>query len=49
MNPFIIAGKKGAPIIMEVVGKNGQTVGEYVVSNDKKFKPPYTLLEESSL
>lgn len=49
MKPVIVCGSRRQPIIMEVIGKDGQTVGEYVDKPDKKFKPPYILIEEAHL
>jgi len=43
MKPVIIVGNK-KPIIMEVIGENGQKVGEYVDEPSKKR--PYHILQE---
>lgn len=44
MNPVVIRGKN-KPIIMEVIGKEGQKVAEYV-DNNKEHKVPYQLITE---
>ena len=41
--PYMVTGGK-KPIIMEVIGKNGLKVGEYVDKPDKKL--PYYILQE---
>ncbi|MAH50307.1 hypothetical protein CMI37_31085 [Candidatus Pacearchaeota archaeon] len=41
----IAVGNKGKPIIMEVIGRNGQKISEYVDKPDSK--PPYMILKES--
>ena len=42
----ITVGRKGKPQIMEVIGSNGQKVGEYVDQPPKK-RPHYVLTERA--
>lgn len=49
MKSVCVGGGKNKPIIMEVIGENGQKIGEHAEGGRKKKQPYYELREAHTI